>query len=302
MAIRILVADDFAPWLRLISSIIVERTDWHIVGEAVDGFEAVQKAGQLKPDLILLDIGLPILNGLEAARRILAFDPSARILFLSQESSADVIQEALSLGAVGYVHKSSVQSDLLSAIEVVLKGKQFVSRELKLGGRTNPFRHEILFCSDDEGMLKGLIDFIAAALSAGNPAIVWATDSHREGIRQGLYGLGIDVDAALKDGTYISSDVSEPPEPERILLAIKGLREAALRMGKKGLRVALCGERAGIFWAESKTDAALRLEQLLNELADSHDIDILCVYPLPQRQEEAVFKSVCAEHTDVRYQ
>lgn len=302
MAIRILVADDFAPWLRLISSIIVERTDWHIVGEAVDGFEAVQKAGQLKPDLILLDIGLPILNGLEAARRILAFDPSARILFLSQESSADVIQEALSLGAVGYVHKSSVQSDLLSAIEVVLKGKQFVSRELKPGGRTNPFRHEILFCSDDEGLLNGLAVFLAAALSEGDAAIVWATESHRHGIRQRLYGLGVDADAALQRGTYISSDVSEPPEPERILIAINSLREAALKMGKKRPRVSVCGERAGLFWAEGKTDAALRLEQLLNELADSHEIDILCVYPSPQSQEEAVFKSVCAEHTAVHYQ
>lgn len=302
MATRILVVDDFAPWLRWVSSLISEHMDWHIAGEAADGYAAVQKAGELKPDLILLDIGLPGLNGLEVARRILEFDDSTRILFLSQESSADVVQRALGLGAMGYVHKPSAQTDLLPAIEAVLKGNQFVSRGLKLGDRTNPSRrHEILFYSDDAGLLNGLAVFLAAALSEGDAAIVWATESHRNDIRQRLYGLGIDVDAALQRGTYVSSDVSEPPEPERIAIAIKNLREAALKMGKKRPRVSVCGERAGLFWAEGKTEAALRLEQLMNDFVDSHEIDILCVYPSPQSQDEAVLK-VCAEHTAVHYQ
>ena len=155
---RILVVDDFEGFRRFVDSALRRRTGFQVV-EASDGLAAVEKTKELKPDLILLDIGLPSLNGLEVARRIREFDPSARILFLSQESSGEVIQEALGLGATGYVHKSSAQRDLLPAIEAVLKGKQFVSNGLKFRERTNPpHRHEIIFCCDDEMLPNGLVD------------------------------------------------------------------------------------------------------------------------------------------------
>lgn len=298
---RILVVDDFEGFRRFVNSALRRRTGFQVV-EASDGMAAVQKAEELKPDLILLDIGLPSLNGLEVARRIREFDPSARILFLSQESSADVIQEALGLGATGYVHKPSAQSDLLPAVEAVLRGEQFVSNGLEFRERTNPSRrHEIIFCSDDEMLVNGLVRFVAAALNAGDAAIVWATEPHRVDIRQRLYGQGVDIDSAIQRGTYISSDVSEPPDPQRILASIKGLSDAASSMGRRHPRVSVCGERAGRLWAEGKTDTALRIEKLFNELAKTCDIDILCVYPLPQRHEEDAFKSLCAEHTTVCY-
>ena len=99
-----------------------------VVCELSDGLAAVQKAEELKPDLILLDIGLPGLNGIEAGRQIRKLVPSAKIIFLTQESSEDVVQEALSLGALGYVVKTRAGSDLLAAVETVLEGKQYVSR------------------------------------------------------------------------------------------------------------------------------------------------------------------------------
>lgn len=99
-----------------------------VVCELSDGLAAVQKAEELKPDLILLDIGLPGLNGIEAGRQIRKVVPSAKIIFLTQESSEDVVQEALSLGALGYVVKTRAGSDLLAAVETVLEGKQYVSR------------------------------------------------------------------------------------------------------------------------------------------------------------------------------
>ena len=101
-----------------------------IVGEFIDGLEAVRKAEELRPDLIVLDIGLPSLNGIEAARRIRKLCPESEILFVSQESSADVVQEALALGALGYVVKAHAGSELLDAVEAVLQGRQFVSRGL----------------------------------------------------------------------------------------------------------------------------------------------------------------------------
>ena len=101
-----------------------------VVCEVSDGLEAVQKAKELKPDLILLDIGLPKLNGLRAAQEIRRVAPESKIIFLSQESSPDIVREALNLGALGYVAKTRVASDLITAVEEVLQGRRFVSRGL----------------------------------------------------------------------------------------------------------------------------------------------------------------------------
>ena len=92
-----------------------------------NGLEAVEKAQELKPDLILIDIGLPDLNGIEAARRIRQFAPESKIIFLTQESSSEVVQAAIDLGAKGYVLKSQAETDLLIAVGMVMQGKQFFS-------------------------------------------------------------------------------------------------------------------------------------------------------------------------------
>ena len=126
-SVRVLVVEDFVPFRRFISSTLGERRDLQVICEVSDGLEAVQKAVELKPDLILLDIGLPTLNGIEAARQIRKLVPESKIIFLSQESSADLVQEALSLGAWGYVVKARAGSELLTAVEAVILGKPFVS-------------------------------------------------------------------------------------------------------------------------------------------------------------------------------
>jgi DNA-binding NarL/FixJ family response regulator len=101
-----------------------KRPELLIVCEASEGMVAVQKAEELQPDLIVLDVGLPRLNGIEAARRIRKLAPRSKILFVSQESSCDVMEEAFNLGAMGYVIKSNAQSDLLPAVDQVIIGKQ----------------------------------------------------------------------------------------------------------------------------------------------------------------------------------
>jgi DNA-binding NarL/FixJ family response regulator len=124
--IQVLVVEDFAPFRRFIRSTLGERVDLQIICEVADGFEAVQKAGELKPDLILLDIGLPTLNGIEAARQIRTLAPESKIIFLTQESSDDVVREAFSLGAWGYVLKCRAASDLSAAVEATILGERFV--------------------------------------------------------------------------------------------------------------------------------------------------------------------------------
>ena len=125
--VRILVVDDFGPIRRFVCEALGKRQHLRVVGEALDGLEAIQKAVEMKPELILLDIGLPTLNGLEAARQIRKLVPESKVIFLSQESSADVLQEALRIGAWGYVVKVGAETELLTAVEEVISGKRFVS-------------------------------------------------------------------------------------------------------------------------------------------------------------------------------
>jgi DNA-binding NarL/FixJ family response regulator len=127
---KVLVVDDYEPFRRVVRLILQVRDDLQIVGEASDGLEAVQKAKELRPDLILLDIDLPTLTGMQVARRLHDLVPRAKVLFLSVESSSDVVTEALSLGA-GYVYKLRLASELLPAIEAVLRGEQFVDGSLE---------------------------------------------------------------------------------------------------------------------------------------------------------------------------
>ena len=126
-SIRMLVVDDFEPWRRLVCSMLQTRPELRVVAEAADGLEAVQKAKRLQPDLILLDIGLPNLNGLEAAKRIRQLAPGTKIIFVTQRSDRDMVQAALSNGAQGYVVKTDAESELLAAVAAVLGGHQFLS-------------------------------------------------------------------------------------------------------------------------------------------------------------------------------
>jgi DNA-binding NarL/FixJ family response regulator len=123
--LRILLVEDFEPFRQFIRSQLQLRLDLEVIAEASDGLEAVHVAEQLQPDLILLDIGLPKLNGIEVARRIRKLCPESKIVFLSQESSADVIEEALNSGGTGYVVKTNAGSELLAAIEAMRAGGQF---------------------------------------------------------------------------------------------------------------------------------------------------------------------------------
>ncbi len=127
-AIRVLVVDDYEPFQQFLSSRLQDTSGVYVCWEASDGLEAVQKAEELRPDLILLDIGLPQLNGIEVAGRIRRVSPGSRILFVSQESSADAVQEALRTGARGYVVKTDAASKLVEGVNAVLRGERFVGR------------------------------------------------------------------------------------------------------------------------------------------------------------------------------
>jgi DNA-binding NarL/FixJ family response regulator len=134
--IRVLIVDDYEPWRRFIRLTLLAYERLQVIGEASDGLEAVPKAQKLQPDLILLDIDLPHLNGIEAARKIREISPASKILFVSENRSLDIVEEALSTGASGYVLKADSATELLAAVGAILQGKQFMSASLA-GDRLN---------------------------------------------------------------------------------------------------------------------------------------------------------------------
>ena len=317
-SIRVLVAEDFEPFRRFVESILRKQPELQIVCEVSDGLEAVQKAQQLQPDLILLDIGLPHLNGIEAAQRIRKLSPKSKILFVSQESSADLAQEALATGACGYVVKMDAESELPTAVIAVLRGERFVGSRFAgygfAGGKKTEIvrHHEAGFYSDDASLLEGFTQFIGAALRAGNAVIVVATELHRENLLPRLQGHGVDISAAIEEGRYVSLDaadtlstymVNDLPDPARFLEAAANLIAAAVKAAKgEHPRVAVCGECDPPLWTLGKGEAAIRLEQLWNEIAETHDIDILCGYPLGSFYSvpgSQILQRICAEHSAI---
>ena len=122
---RVLIVEDFLAFRRFICSTLGESLDLRVIAEVSDGLEAVQKAAELKPDLILLDIGLPTINGIEAARQIRKRFPGIQNSLLESGNFSDVVDEALSTGACGYVVKTKAASQLLAVVEAVISGTRF---------------------------------------------------------------------------------------------------------------------------------------------------------------------------------
>ncbi len=127
---RVLLVDDSDLWRRSVRSIIETQDFWQIVGEASDGWDAIEQVERLDPGLILLDVALPRLNGIETAARLLERTPAPKILFMSAHTSPDIADAALATGAHGYLLKGDAGSELLRAMEIVALGKRFVSSQL----------------------------------------------------------------------------------------------------------------------------------------------------------------------------
>lgn len=129
--IRILVADDFEPWRAWVRTVFSARDQFQIVGEVSNGLDAVRKAHELKPELVLLDINLPDLDGLEVSRRVLRTAPKTKIVYVTTNTDPELVEVAMSNGVLGYVLKHEAVNDLLRAIQSALRGEKFISSQLR---------------------------------------------------------------------------------------------------------------------------------------------------------------------------
>jgi len=134
--VRILIVDDYDPWRAYVRSILADDAALEILGECADGLDAVKRSEELRPGLVLLDINLPEVNGLEVARQIGAVSPESKVLFLSSCQSIEVMREALKLGA-GFVLKSDAEHDLLPIVQAICRNEPFIRFRLLDDGSSN---------------------------------------------------------------------------------------------------------------------------------------------------------------------
>ena len=320
-SIRVLVVDDYEPWRRFACSALLKQPAFRVIGVVCDGSEAVQQAKENQPDLILLDIGLPTLNGIEAARRIREVSPMSKILFVSENRSADVTEAALSTGAGGYVVKSDVGRELLPGVEAVLNGRLFVSIGVAAHHFSAPvhdragaitYSHEVAFYADDSSVVDGHARFIESSLQLGKAVIIVVTESHRASLLPKLEADGVDVSAATEQGRFFQFDVAETlsrvtvndvPDPVRFKNVVSDLMMVSAKrvMGEHD-RVAACGEMAPTLLSKGNAEGAIKLEHLWSEVTRDYGVHTLCSYlsgAFPQREADPVFRRICAEHTAV---
>jgi CheY-like chemotaxis protein len=334
---RVLIVEDYAPFRRLLRTTLEQKAGLEIIGEASNGVDAIRKSKDLKPELILLDVGLPELNGIEVARSVRSFSSKAKILVVSENRSWEIIAEAFRSGADGYVIKSDAGRELLPAVESVLQGKRFISantvgRDLieisdvygapqtdrdNAGPQLNRWgkgeiSHHAVFYSDDRWLLEDVAQFIGDALKAGNAAIVIATESHRNHLLPMLKACGSDVDGATEQGRYIALDAADTLsrimlngtiDPVRFMKAFGTLIQRASKSAKRPQpRIAVFGECVRLLMAEGNAEAAIHIERLANKLLHRHDIDILCGYSFDSPHattHDLIYQQICAEHSDV---
>ncbi len=300
--VSILLAEDFAPFREFACRELKRRQEFCVVA-VNDGLAAVSQAEELQPDLVLLDIGLPSLDGFAAARRIRSVSPAARIVFLTQESSPDSIHEALTLGAHGYILKTAAKH-LLPAVEAILDSGRANGKDGDPdGNRVRDRAHRVQFCSNDSTLIETAEHFLASALNAHDAAIAVATRSHLEQLTTRLAGWGIDVERVVQQGSCVLLDrdalisrvlIEERARWEPDMMAM--IEAAAAATKRPRPRVAIFGEVAPALWAAGHVDEAICIEELAHQLAATNTTDVLCAYPLQSADGADQFKAVCAQH------
>ena len=148
---QILVVDDYEPWRHKICSLLETKPEFRIVAECWNGADAVRRAGELKPNLITMDVGIPELNGIEAAVRVSEVSPSSKILFISENIEPEIVSAAIDAGASGYLRKIRVGTELLPAVSSIIRGGCFFSPHME-GSPEDLEATDIKECQESTGM------------------------------------------------------------------------------------------------------------------------------------------------------
>ena len=195
--IRVLIADDHELVRKGIRSIVSEQPEWSVVAEATTGREAVEQSKSSKPDVAVLDISMPELNGLEAARQMLKNDPTCKILILTMHESDEMVREVIAAGVRGFVLKSDANKDLIAAIEAVFRNKTYFTTrvaQMVLDGYLAGRRRSVAVENRGQrltGRQREIVQMLAEGMSSKQVAVnlnlsVKTAETHRANIMRRL--------------------------------------------------------------------------------------------------------------------
>jgi DNA-binding NarL/FixJ family response regulator len=296
--VEILIVDDHEMFRGKVRSLIESQPHYRVCGEAGDGIEAIEKARQLRPDIVLMDINMPRMNGLEATRIIRREVPLCRVIIVSQNDAAIAREQARRAGAKGAVTKSDLIRDLLPTIDGVAMENNNSLDQTQIatahGGEpwcdllnsAAPRDHIVQLYQDQQFLNRAVCRFAAAAIANGEGVILVPTVAHWDAFRPRLEAEGVDVKAAEKRGQLTVVDADNllptfmrggmPDSPVFMGLAASVISEA--RGGGRYPKVRWWGEMVNILWERGEVAASMQLEDQFDQLAHEQDIAIFCSF------------------------
>jgi len=307
---KVLVVDDIKKWRDVTCAILAKRPDLQVTAQALDGLKALELARTLRPDILILDIGLPVLNGFEVARIIRQYSPASIIIFLSAYKSHEMISAALDLGANAFIAKTDVRQ-LLHAIDDVLAGRRFISKSAE---STIAVPHELELFQDEDSLVSAFSEYVTLAIDAGKTSIVLVHAERELAIRRRLLLEGMDVSELSRSGRYIFVDVCEMlsavmidgrPAPARFEEVVcKLIRQGEKANSGRIPKVVICGESAPTLWRDGQFQTAIELERLWDNYARVHSLETFCGYLQNHdsnlERKDPSFARICSHHTAIR--
>jgi DNA-binding NarL/FixJ family response regulator len=315
--LRIVVADDHKMLRESLRGMLGTQADMEVVAEADNGRTAITLTQDLQPDIVIMDVSMPGMNGLEATERLTEQCPSSRVVILTRHSEAAYVQPLLQGGASGLVLKQSTSDELLRAIRLVATGKTFIDSGLTrrlvarmkrrtesraaaskratredaepwggLLARAGPRDHIVQLYQDQQFLIRAVSRFAASAIANGEGVILVPTAAHWEAFRPCLEADGVDTRAALERGqlTVHDADAFLPrfmrgamPEAP-VFLALAAEVIAAARGGGRYPKVRWWGEMVNILWERGDVAGSMKLEDQFDRLAHEHEIAIFCSF------------------------
>lgn len=289
--VRILIVDDNEMMRRGIRSLLSYRDDWSICGECKDGFEAVEAAGKLRPDVVLMDLAMPGMGGLQATRLIRSEYPNIQVIVVSQNDPVVVRDQIGEVGAAGFVPKSDIGQHLISKIEEVIRTRtsnSVTAREpwYDLLSSAAPCDHIVQLYQDQRFLNRAVCRFAAGAIANGEGVILVPTIANWDAFRPRLEDEGIDVRAAESRGQLTIVDADDllptflrdgmPDSPVFLGLAANVVSRA--RGDGRYPKVRWWGEMVNVLWERGDVTASMHLEDLFDRLAHEQDIAIFCSF------------------------
>jgi len=307
---RVLLADDHIDFLESVSRFLAAAFD--IVATAADGRQALDLAVRLRPDVVVLDVAMPAFNGFQTLAQLRRDAPETRVVFLTMHRDDEFVAAAINAGALGYVLKSRMHLDLISAINHALAGRLFVPSLTSLstvaGGR-----HAVQLYANDSHFLDDVSRFVGATLRSGEQVVIVTSEATRIGVAQRLEARRMNLAMLAERGQYVAQDSALAlshvmhegrPDKERVAEMIRGLGQLRLAPNRPRGRLTIFGDMSPSLCRNGNFEAALELERIWDELTRALPFFTICGYPIDCfENSEALnlLSNVCAAHSAVTF-